>query len=126
MRYFQDTGLLILYSFLALFFIDPDSRFIFALLCTIILMCCCYMSENRILISILFVIYGLITLQLKEFLLFYPIFIYVILYQCLWPFVLWAVIKHVLRAAFSLLNTLLEDVMLFPELGNLFLPLHKL
>lgn len=91
MRYFQDTGLLILYSFLALFFIDPDSRFIFALLCTIILMCCCYMSENRILISILFVIYGLITLQLKEFLLFYPIFIYVILYQCLWPFVLWAV-----------------------------------
>ena len=90
MRYFQDIGILTLYSFLALFFIEPGSDFIFALLCTMILMCCCYVFENRILISILFLIYGLITLQLKELLIFYPIFIYVILHQCLWPFLLWA------------------------------------
>ena len=90
MRYFQDTGLLILYSFLALFFIDPDGRFIFALLCTLILICCCYVFENRVLTGTLFLIYGLITLQLKELLIFYPIFIYVILHQCLWPFLLWA------------------------------------
>lgn len=90
MRYFQDTGLLILYCFLALFFINPDSRFIFALLCTLILICCCYVFENRVLTGILFLIYGLIALRLKELLLFYPIFIYVILHQCLWPFLLWA------------------------------------
>ena len=90
MRYFQDTGILILYSFLALFFIEPGSNFIFALLCTMILMCCCYVFENRILISILFLIYGLITLQLTELLLFYPIFIYAILHQYLWLFLLWA------------------------------------
>ena len=90
MRYFQDIGILTLYSFLALFFIEPGSDFIFALLCTMILMCCCYVFENRILISILFLIYGLITLQLTELLLFYPIFIYVILHQYLWPFLLWA------------------------------------
>lgn len=34
MRYFRDIGLLILYSLLALFFIDADSIFICALLCT--------------------------------------------------------------------------------------------
>ena len=90
MRYFQDTGLLILYCFLALFFINPDSRFIFALLCTLILICCFYVFENRVLTGILFLIYGLIALRLKELLLFYPIFIYVILHQCLWTFLLWA------------------------------------
>lgn len=90
MRYFQDIGILTLYSFLALFFIEPGSDFIFALLCTMILMCCCYVFENRILISILFLIYGLITLQLTELLLFYPIFIYVILHQYMCPFLLWA------------------------------------
>lgn len=37
MRYFRDIGLLILYSLLALFFIDADSIFICALLCTVIL-----------------------------------------------------------------------------------------
>ena len=36
------------------------------------------------------------------------------------------VIKHVLRAALSLLDTLFEDMMLFPEFGNFLLPLHKL
>lgn len=90
MRYFQDIGLLILYSFLALFFIEPDSHFIFALLCTMILICCCYTFEKRILISILFVVYGLITLKLPELIFFYPIFIYVILYQGLWMFFLLA------------------------------------
>ena len=45
MRYFQDIGILTLYSFLALFFIEPGSDFIFALLCTMILMCCCYVLK---------------------------------------------------------------------------------
>ena len=62
MRYFQDTGLLILYSFPTLFFIDPDSHFIIALLCSLILICCCYVFESRIFLSILFLIYGLLTL----------------------------------------------------------------
>ena len=66
MRYFQDTGLLILYSFPALFFIDPDSHFIIALLCSLILMCCCYVFENRIFLSILFLIYGLLTLLMPR------------------------------------------------------------
>ena len=90
MHYFQDIGLLILYSFLALFFVEPDSHFIFSLLCTMILICCCYVFENRVLISILFVIYGFITLKLTELIFFYPIFIYVILYQRLWMFFLLA------------------------------------
>lgn len=90
MRYFQDTGLLILYSFPALFFIDPDIHFIIALLCSLILMCCCYVFENRIFLSILFLIYGLLTLLMPRLLLFCPVFIYVILYQHLWLFLLWA------------------------------------
>lgn len=90
MRYFQDTGLLILYSFPTLFFIDPDSHFIIALLCSLILICCCYVFESRIFLSILFLIYGLLTLLMPRLLLFCPVFIYVILYQHLWLFLLWA------------------------------------
>ena len=90
MRYFQDTGLLILYSFLALFFIDPDSHFIFSLLCTMIVMCCCYVFENRIFIGALFLIYGLIILQMPLLFLFCPVFIYVILHRHLWLFLLWS------------------------------------
>ena len=68
MRYFQDTGLLILYSFPTLFFIDPDSHFIIALLCSLILICCCYVFESRIFLSILFLIYGLLTLLMPRLL----------------------------------------------------------
>lgn len=73
MRYFQDTGLLILYSFPTLFFIDPDSHFIIALLCSLILICCCYVFESRIFLSILFLIYGLLTLLMPRLLLFCPV-----------------------------------------------------
>ena len=90
MRYFQDTGLLILYSFLALFFIDPGSHFIFALLCTLILMCCCYVFEHRTLRIFFFIIYGLLTFPFTELLLFYPVFVYTVLYSRIWLFLLWA------------------------------------
>ena len=90
MRYFRDIGLLILYSLLALFFIDADSIFICALLCTVILLCCCYIFENHVIAALLFLTYGLAVLVLPDFLLFYPVFIYVILYSHLQLFLLWA------------------------------------
>ena len=70
MRYFRDIGLLILYSLLALFFIDADSIFICALLCTVILLCCCYIFENHVIAALLFLTYGLAVLVLPDFLLF--------------------------------------------------------
>ena len=90
MRYFQDTGLLILYSLLTLFFIDTDSIFICALLCSVILLCCCYIFENHVITALLFLAYGLAVLALPDLFLFYPIFIYVILYSHLPLFLLWA------------------------------------
>lgn len=90
MRYFRDIGLLILYSLLALFFIDADSIFICALLCTVILLCCCYIFENHVIAALLFLTYGLAVLVLPDFLLFYPVFIYVILYSHPQLFLLWA------------------------------------
>lgn len=89
MRYFQDIGLLILYSLLALFFTDPGSHFIFAFLCTMILMCCCYVFENRMLRAFFFLIYGLLTLPFTELVLFYPVFVYTVLYSRIWLFLLW-------------------------------------
>ena len=47
MRYFQDTGLLILYSLLSVFFVKADASFVFAFLCSIILVCVCYIGEKK-------------------------------------------------------------------------------
>lgn len=53
-------------------------------------MCCCYVFEHRALRIFFFIIYGLLTFPFTELLLFYPVFVYTVLYSRIWLFLLWA------------------------------------
>ena len=48
MRYFEDTGLLMLYCMTSLFYVPIDLSFILAFLCSLILCCCCYFIRSRL------------------------------------------------------------------------------
>lgn len=47
MRYFQDTGVLLLYGLFALLYKDVDIAFVFGFLCALILLCFAWFIEVR-------------------------------------------------------------------------------
>lgn len=77
MRYQRDVGLLILYSFLALFFIDVDVLFVLAFLSAVIIGCLNYFIDSRTYILAATLIDLLIAVFVPAFLFFIPVIIYI-------------------------------------------------
>lgn len=75
---FSDCILLILYSFLALFFIPAKAGFLAAFLCTLMILCGSYAFENQKIRLLFYFIFGGLSLLIPEFILFYPCFFYLL------------------------------------------------
>ena len=78
---FPDCILLILYSFLALFFISVKAGFLAAFLCTVIILCSSYAFGNQKIRLLFYLIFGGLSLMIPEFILFYPCFFYLLFWE---------------------------------------------
>lgn len=87
MGYFTDCGLLVLLSFLRLFYRLPDAGFLIAFLCTVILVCSTYALGKKCIRIVLGAGMGLLALVIPEMFFFYPCLFY--LFFCekcpFWP-----------------------------------------
>ena len=76
MGYFTDCGLLVLLSFLRLFYRLPDAGFLIAFLCTVILVCSTYALGKKCIRIVLGAGMGLLALVIPEMFFFYPCLFY--------------------------------------------------
>ena len=76
MGYFTDCGLLVLLSFLRLFYRLPDAGFLIAFLCTVILVCSTYALGKKWIRIVLGAGMGLLALVIPEMFFFYPCLFY--------------------------------------------------
>lgn len=79
MRYFQDMGVLLLYGMTALLWIKADRSFIFALLCTIVLLCGEYFLERRLAKLLSCVAFVGASFFIPELVVFYSVMGYILL-----------------------------------------------
>ena len=76
MRYFRDLSLLGLYCLVALFYGKSDIKMVAAVLCTVIMVCGCYSCTQKYRQAGILLAYGLSRFWNKDFIWFYPAFIY--------------------------------------------------
>lgn len=76
MRYFRDLSLLGLYCLVALFYGKSDIKMVAAVLCTVIMVCGCYSCTQKYRQAGILLAYGLSGFWNKDFIWFYPAFIY--------------------------------------------------
>lgn len=78
MKYFQDTGLLILYSLLALLFTEVNLSFVLGFLCAVILSNGCYVLKSKKLRLISICGFLLISIFCPAYCLFFPVVFYLL------------------------------------------------
>lgn len=76
MRYFRDLSLLGLYCLVILFYGKSDIKMVAAVLCTVIMVCGCYSCTQKYRQAGILLAYGLSGFWNKDFIWFYPAFIY--------------------------------------------------
>lgn len=76
MRYFRDLSLLGLYCLVILFYGKTDIKMVAAVLCTVIMVCGCYSCTQKYRQAGILLAYGLSGFWNKDFIWFYPAFIY--------------------------------------------------
>ena len=81
MGYFTDCGLLVLLSFLRLFYRLPDAGFLIAFLCTVILVCSTYALGKKCIRIVLGAGMGLLALVIPEMFFFYPCLFYLFFWR---------------------------------------------
>lgn len=79
MRYFLDTGFLILYALLSAFFVPVDYWFTLAFLCTLILVCSCNFLPSAYVRTGMGLVFFAAALFIPAFFLFYPAAVYTLL-----------------------------------------------
>ena len=84
MGYFQDMGLLFIYSLVILAWKEPDITLVFVILWTLILICGIYSMQRKGMKIILCVMFGLTVLAVPETGLFYPVLIYALIKEINW------------------------------------------
>lgn len=84
MGYFQDMGLLFVYSLVILAWKDPNIALVFTILCTLILVCGIYFIQRKYVKITLCAVFGLTAIVVPEMVLFYPVLIYVLIKEIGW------------------------------------------
>lgn len=79
MRYFQDTGILMIYGMFSILYVDIDFQFVFGFLCGVILMCAGYVIEKRQVRTAAGLIFTVTGLALLDFPYFIPVVLYIFL-----------------------------------------------
>lgn len=84
MRYFQDIGLLLLFSFFSVFYHKMDYAFVLAFLLCLIFCCCSYFIESRKIHLILGLILVAATVPIPQLYMFFPVIFYIFFLDCLY------------------------------------------
>lgn len=79
MRYFQDTGILMIYGMFSILYVDIDFQFVFGFLCGVILMCAGYFIEKRQVRTAAGLFFAVAGLALLDFPYFIPVVVYIFL-----------------------------------------------
>lgn len=85
MGYFQDMGLLFLYSLAVLLWKEPDRSFVFAVLWTIILVCGIYFIQRKSAKIVICAVFTLASAIVPEVRCFYPLLTYALAEELSWP-----------------------------------------
>lgn len=84
MGYFQDMGLLFIYSLIVLLWKEPDRTLIFAILWAVILICGIYFIHGKSTKVLVCTVFALMVLVMPEIEMFYPILIYALIKEINW------------------------------------------
>ena len=84
MGYFQDMGLLFIYSLIVLLWKEPDRTLIFAILWAVILICGIYFIHGKSTKVLVCTVFALMVLVVPEIEMFYPILIYALIKEINW------------------------------------------
>ncbi len=84
MEYFQDVGLLFIYSLVILAWKEPDITLVFAILWTVILICGIYFMQRKYVKIALCAGFGLTAIVVPETGLFYPVLVYTLIKEIGW------------------------------------------
>ena len=84
MGYFQDMGLLFIYSLIVLLWKEPDRTLIFAILWAVILICGIYFIHGKSTKVLVCTVFALMALVVPEMEMFYPILIYALIKEINW------------------------------------------
>ena len=84
MGYFQDMGLLFIYSLIVLLWKEPDRTLIFAILWAVILICGIYFIHGKSTKVLVCIVFALMALVVPEIEMFYPILIYALIKEINW------------------------------------------
>ena len=84
MGYFQDIGLLFIYSLIVLLWKEPDRTLIFAILWAVILICGIYFIHGKSTKVLVCTLFALMVLVVPEIEMFYPILIYALIKEINW------------------------------------------
>ena len=84
MGYFQDMGLLFIYSLIVLLWKEPDRTLIFAILWAVILICGIYFIHRKSTKVLVCTVFALMALVVPEIEMFYPILIYALIKEINW------------------------------------------
>ena len=79
MRYFQDTGILMIYGMFSILYVDVDYQFVFGFLCGVILVCCGYFIVQWQVRTAAGVFFTAAALALLDFPYFIPVVLYIFL-----------------------------------------------
>ena len=95
MRYFQDTGILMIYGMFSILYVDIDFQFVFGFLCGVILMCAGYFIEKRQVRTAAGLLFTLAGLALLDFPYFIPVVVYIFLRDLQYVFVVTAMLLEI-------------------------------
>lgn len=84
MEYFQDMGLLFIYSLVILAWKEPDITLVFTILWTVILICGIYFVQRKYVKIALCAVFGLTAIVVPETGLFYPVLVYALIKEIGW------------------------------------------
>ena len=84
MGYFQDMGLLFIYSLIVLLWKESDRTLIFAILWAVILICGIYFIHGKSTKVLVCTVFALMALVVPEIEMFYPILIYALIKEINW------------------------------------------
>lgn len=85
MRYFYDTGFLLLYCMFSILYTPADTSFVFAFLCALILCCVCYFAETALFRLGTGIVVLCLSLFLPSLFCFFPAAFYAFLRERRWP-----------------------------------------
>lgn len=101
MRYFHDTGFLLLYCMFSIPYTPADTPFVFAFLCAVILCCVCYFAESSLFRLGTGIVVLCLSLFFPSLFCFFPVLLYVFLRERRWPLLFCSGLLYFYHAALA-------------------------